>query len=139
MVNARTIQLIELIQTLLDVCYLTYLFTGVILVLPKLFRWARTGDPKSLKKNAGGRWINRIWYWTKWPALAYVILNPFFYWATGQKMGWVFWLFEAFAVFNWWSYRDAGDDDDEFKKQFKKAAKKIIVSGSKLIVVPETA
>jgi len=140
MFNPRTADLILFIQNGLDACYLAYVITAVYLVMARMLKWARTGDKTHLtKKGFGARWINRIWYWCKWPALAFLILDPFFHLVLGQKMDWLYWVLEALGFYNWWAYKDAGDDDDDFKKQFKKAAQKIIESGGKLIVVPESA
>jgi hypothetical protein len=140
MFNPRTTQVIELIQAFLDACYCAYIATAILITMARIYLWARTGVRQRFHRRSFlGRWINRIWYWCKWPALAFLILDPFFYLILGQKMDWSFWLFEALGFYNWWVYKDAGDDDDEFKKQFKKASQKIIESGGKLIVVPESA
>lgn len=137
MFNHDTLLLIEIIQSVLDAAYLNYLFTAVIMTFDKIFR--RLHNRKGLKGTITGRIVNQVWYWCKWPALAFLILDPFFSLVLGLKMGVWYWLFEVLGFYNWYSYRDAGDDDDEWKKILKKAKEKVVEAGGKLTVVPESA
>lgn len=86
------------------------------------------------------RWppLNRVWKICKWPALAYVISAPVLDALQGYPHHWWDSLLYLWNGIAWLLYRQAGDDDD-FKKQAKKALEKVKQVGAKLIVVPETA
>lgn len=136
MFNQRTTELIEIIQATGNSCYICFIFSAIILVLRKLYGQILKRKPE--RKSFVIRWMNSLWYWCKWPALAFLILDPFFHLVLGQKMDVWYWLFEALGFYNWYSYKDAGDDDDEWKKTVKKAKEKVAQIGGKLTVVPES-
>ncbi len=81
--------------------------------------------------------INVLWYWSKWPALAFLAIGPI-----AVVVGGDFSLGYAYtAVINavlWWVSRNIGDDEDH-KKLKKKLKDKVAELSGRLVVVPETA
>jgi hypothetical protein len=133
MFSTGTQIVILVIDTVLDGFDLAFCFTGIIIVSAKFV----AGN--AFRKTTVGRAVNLVWYLSKWPALAFIIFDPFAHWACGMKMDGLYWLIEALTIYNWWWYRNVGDDDDFWKKKLKKAMEKIAQIGSKLVAVPEPA
>ena len=110
----------------LFLAYLAYSFSGTWLLTMRCH-----GLPTA------DSWRLTIWQWTKWPALAYVILNPIQDIMTGQT-GVFDALLSGLAAVMWWELRNAGDDD--LKKKLKKFLKETVAQiEGKLVVVPAVA
>lgn len=84
------------------------------------------------------RFANVLWYWTKWPALAAIILFVPLQFLLYEKITWLDLVTRLADAFCWRLCRDMGDDDDH-KKLKKKMKEKIKQASGKLIVVPEPA
>jgi hypothetical protein len=81
-------------------------------------------------------WLNRVWLYTKYPALVGVFAQPVFTVVLGEKLDMWDWAACAAGFLVWVMNRDVGDDD--WKKKFKKKLKeKIAVIQGKLVVVPQ--
>lgn len=124
---STTTQMIMLIVTgVLGLLYNVFLYSSVLLKILVL-----AGHRRS-------RILNLAWYWSKWPALAFLIIYMPVGLLLGRGVPWWAWLFEAWAFGAWWYCKDLGDDDDH-KKLKKKLKQKVAVLHGKLIVVPEPA
>lgn len=134
MFNQDTRLLMAAIEGILDGCYSAYLFSAVFLTFNRLWGMLRTNRKRSVFTRA----LKLVWLFSKWPALVFLILDPFFHFVLDQKMDFWFWLFEALGFYNWWYYRNMGDDDD-WQKLKKKLRDKVAVLRGKLTVVPEPA
>lgn len=132
MLNQNTQLVVQAIAGILSVLYDSFLYSSLFLLMFKTLGQLGVGTKLRTVKTA----MNLVWLWSKWPALAYIILNPFFHLLLGEKMNFWFWLFEGLSLFNWWYYKDMGDDDD-WKKLKKKVKEKVAAIGGKLVVVPE--
>jgi heme/copper-type cytochrome/quinol oxidase subunit 2 len=137
MFSPETRLIILLIADITSWSFTLYIFSAVFLVLGKTFGKLRTATGKQ-KRAPMHRCANFVWWLTKWPALVDLILEPFFHIALSEKMDVWFWVFEVMGFYNWWVYRDAGDDDD-YKKLKKKLKENVKVLKGKLVVVPEPA
>lgn len=136
MFNPETRLVILLIADTCVWSYTTFIISGVCLLLAKTYGRLRVTTGKNRRHPPVKRFVNFMWWLTKWPALADLILEPFFHIALGEKMDVYFWVFEAFGFYNWWMYRDVGDDDD-YTKLKKKLKENVKVFRGKLVVVPE--
>lgn len=116
---------VSLIAVILASLSNVYTFACVLMVVTRLY---------GLKVPL----VNLLWYWSKWPALAYVIFYlPFIFVLDGQ-LRWFHGLLWAALTFLWWYCKDLGDDEDH--KQLKKKMKeKVIEVRGKLVVVAEPA
>jgi hypothetical protein len=133
MFTTETQTLILILDGIVYGFFIAYIISGVIIVISKPLGGAR------FTKSSLGRSINLMWLVSKWPALVYLILDPFAHWACGMRMDGWYWLFELINIYNWYWYRNIGDDDDFWKKKLKKLSEKIAQIGSKLVTLPEPA
>jgi hypothetical protein len=135
MLNQNTLVVITVISGILNGCYLTFLFDSIFLLIHKTSGMLRVGpETRSPLRRA----LNVVWLITKWPALVYLLTDPVFHLMLGHKLDAVWWFGELLGLWNWWHYRNIGDDDD-WQKLKKKVKEKIAVLGSKLVVIPEPA
>lgn len=118
--------IITLIEAIGVTVYNVYIFSAIALAVCKIIgheRWP---------------WANLLWYWCKWPALAYLITDPVFDILLDGELSWFSALLDAFSIWVWWSYRNHGDDDD-YKKLKKKLKESVKAINGKLVVVPVRA
>lgn len=137
MFNPETRLVILLIADLTSCSFSVFIFSGVYLVIAKTYGKLRMATGKN-KRSPAARAANFLWWLTKWPALTDLILEPFFHFVLNEKMDLWFWFFEAFGFYNWWCYKDAGDDDD-YTKLKKKLDQRVKMLRWKLVIVPEPA
>lgn len=133
MFTTETQALILIIDGIVYGFFIAYILGGVTIVISKPCGGAR------FTRSFFGRSINLMWLVSKWPALVYLILDPFAHWACDMRMDGWYWLFELLNIFNWYWYRNVGDDDDFWKKKLKKLSEKVAQIGSKLVTLPEPA
>lgn len=123
MVPESTKILLQYLELLLMVAYVLHLYSGMIM--------------RIVKAMGGPRWsvLNLVWYWSRWPAFAWLLASPVVQFCTGDEMG--VWDVAAVAIcaLVWWLYGNDGDDDDH-KKLKKKLKEKVAAVGGKLVVEP---
>ncbi len=114
--------LLALLIIVMACSYYVYLITGAWLYGHKLLRYNKS----SL--------ANLLWYWTKWPALGYIILVP-----VAAVFVDVFGIDDVvntvLCLIAWWFCRNSGDDDDH-KKLKDKLKSKVTQMQGRLVVVP---
>lgn len=122
--------LIVIIQGILSGFYLLYLASAWVIDTCRAMNVPRESRIR--------RGANLAWSFSKWPALARLILDPFFMYLTDRHMSAPWWFCELASFYIWWIFRDHGDHDD-WKRMRDAVRGRVAVRKGKLIVVTETA
>lgn len=81
----------------------------------------------------------RLWQWTKWPALAGCVTPVFDWFTTGEPPTMSGWASTFVSLIVWWALRNAGGDDDDFRRWLLRQTERVKESAGRLVVVPATA
>jgi hypothetical protein len=119
--------LMLLVDLTLLICYDVFLVTACVL-----------RANKELNRGQTNRVPLYAFHVTKWPALAGMILEPFFEIYLYGHIDMVSLFFDVLGLIGWYFLRNVGDDD-WWKKRKEKMRDKVVQLGQKLVVIPEPA
>lgn len=120
--------IVQLVWVVLPIVHLCFVLTGCYLTVYKNVKGRTPGGP-----------VNSVWKWTKWPAFVNLFCQPVLdIMFIGDNMHWWSGLIWAANAYNWWMFRNAGDDDWS-KKMKARLTETVERVGGKLVIVPAVA